>query len=216
MRCWPCGFPKTSASPSRRLASTTAQRTNASMAFMRPGAITMLRRVATLRVILARAYSNNRGEPAARVARKWARWKRFESILRCGPCVRQRAKSTGKRRRCLQTPSSIFPATIHTSDISPNIPGRNLMPIRDEPVYMRVEDEHILGTLISPGTLLPGVLLVHGWGGSQEQYVARARELAALGCVCLTFDLRGHAQTLARQDSISREDNMRDILAAYD
>jgi pimeloyl-ACP methyl ester carboxylesterase len=90
------------------------------------------------------------------------------------------------------------------------------MPTRDEPVYMRVEDEHILGTLISPGTLLPGVLFVHGWGGSQEQYVARARELAALGCVCLTFDLRGHAQTLGRQDSVSREDNMRDILAAYD
>jgi pimeloyl-ACP methyl ester carboxylesterase len=90
------------------------------------------------------------------------------------------------------------------------------MPTRDEPVYMRVEDEHILGTLISPGTLLPGVLFVHGWGGDQQQYVARARELTALGCVCLTFDLRGHAQTLRRQDSVSREDNMRDILAAYD
>ena len=90
------------------------------------------------------------------------------------------------------------------------------MPTRDEPVYMRVEDEHILGTLISPGSLLPGVLFVHGWGGDQQQYVARARELTALGCVCLTFDLRGHAQTQARHDIVSREDNMRDILAAYD
>lgn len=90
------------------------------------------------------------------------------------------------------------------------------MPTRDEPVYMRVEDEYILGTLISPGTLLPGVLFVHGWGGDQQQYVARARELAALGCVCLTFDLRGHAQTQARRDTVSREDSMRDIVAAYD
>src|SRR5437588_1365958 len=90
------------------------------------------------------------------------------------------------------------------------------MPTRDEPVYIRVEDEHILGTLISAGTLVPGVLFVHGWGGDQRQYVARARELTALGCVCLTFDLRGHAQTQAQYDSVSREDNMRDLLAAYD
>jgi len=90
------------------------------------------------------------------------------------------------------------------------------VPTRDQPVYMRVEDEHILGTLIVPGSLLPGVLLVHGWGGDQSQYVARARELAALGCLCLTFDLRGHAQTRARQDLVSREEGMRDILAAYD
>jgi uncharacterized protein len=90
------------------------------------------------------------------------------------------------------------------------------MPTRDEPVYMRVEDEYILGTLISPGTLVPGVLFVHGWGGDQQQYVARARELCALGCVCLTFDLRGHAQTQGRRDSVSREDSMRDIIAAYD
>jgi len=90
------------------------------------------------------------------------------------------------------------------------------MPTRDEPVYVRVEDEHILGTLISPGSLVPGVLFVHGWGGDQRQYVARARELAALGCVCLTFDLRGHAQTQAQHDTVTREENMRDVLAAYD
>ena len=90
------------------------------------------------------------------------------------------------------------------------------MPARDEPIYIRVEDEHILGTLISPGTLIPGVLFVHGWGGDQRQYVDRAHELAALGCVCLTFDLRGHAQTRARYETVSREENLRDVLAAYD
>lgn len=90
------------------------------------------------------------------------------------------------------------------------------MTTRDEPVYIRVEDEHILGTLISPGTLIPGVLFVHGWGGDQQQYIARARELAALGCVCVTFDLRGHAQTQSQHDKVSREESMRDVLAAYD
>ena len=96
------------------------------------------------------------------------------------------------------------------------MPGSNPMPTLDEPIYIRVEDEHILGTLISPGTLVPGVLFVHGWGGDQQQYVDRAREVAALGCVCLTFDLRGHALTQALRDTVSREDSMRDILAAYD
>src|SRR4029453_7542079 len=91
------------------------------------------------------------------------------------------------------------------------------MPTRDEPVYIRVEkNEHILGTLLSPGTLIPGVLFVHGWGGDQNQYLDRARELAAHGCVCLTFDLRGHAQTQKLYDIVSREESMRDILAAYD
>ena len=32
----------------------------------------------------------------------------------------------------------------------------------------------------------------------------------------LTFDLRGHAQTQAQYESVSREDSMRDVLAAYD
>ena len=41
------------------------------------------------------------------------------------------------------------------------------------------------------GRARAGVLFVHGWGGSQQQYLARAREIAALGCVCLTFDLAG-------------------------
>jgi pimeloyl-ACP methyl ester carboxylesterase len=60
------------------------------------------------------------------------------------------------------------------------------------------------------------VLFVHGWGGNEEQYLARAREIAALGCICLTFNLRGHAQTKTQQESVTREDNLRDLLAAYD
>ena len=43
-----------------------------------------------------------------------------------------------------------------------------------------------------------------------------ARAIAALGCVSLTFDLRGHAQTEPLQETVTREDNLRDIVAAYD
>ena len=64
--------------------------------------------------------------------------------------------------------------------------------------------------------MVPGVLLVHGWDGSQEQYIARAHEIAALGCVCLTFDLRGHARHASLRQEVTREDNLRDVLAAYD
>ena len=90
------------------------------------------------------------------------------------------------------------------------------MTTRDEAIDIAVDDQRIAGTLVTPGTLIPGVLFVHGWGGSQEQYLARAREIAALGCVCLTFDLRGHAETEPQHETVTREDNLRDLLAAYD
>jgi pimeloyl-ACP methyl ester carboxylesterase len=90
------------------------------------------------------------------------------------------------------------------------------MPIREEPITIAVDDGQIAGTVVTPSTRLPGVLLVHGWGGSQEQYLARSRQIAALGCVCLTFDLRGHAGTRPQHETVSRENNLRDVLAAYD
>src|SRR5215218_6735829 len=90
------------------------------------------------------------------------------------------------------------------------------MSTRDEAIEIGVDGQRLAGTLVAPATTIPGILFVHGWGGSQEQYVARAREIAALGCVSLTFDLRGHARTEPQQSSVSREDNLQDVLAAYD
>ena len=87
----------------------------------------------------------------------------------------------------------------------------------EETVAIAVDgSERIAGAFIAPGTLMPGVLFVHGWGGSQEQYIARARAVAALGCVCLTFNLRGHAETLRQHETVSRSTNLADLLAAYD
>jgi pimeloyl-ACP methyl ester carboxylesterase len=90
------------------------------------------------------------------------------------------------------------------------------MPTHDSAVAIEVDGQHIAGTLVAPATAVPGVLFVHGWGGSQEQYLARAREVAALGCVCLTFDLRGHARTEPQHETVTREHSLRDVIAAYD
>ena len=90
------------------------------------------------------------------------------------------------------------------------------MATRDEALEISVAGERIAGTLIVPDTRMPGVLFLHGWGGNQTQSAARAREIAALGCACLTVDMRGHAATVREQAKVTREDNLRDAVAAYD
>ena len=60
------------------------------------------------------------------------------------------------------------------------------------------------------------MLFVHGWGGSQEQDLDRARQAAGLGCSCLTFDLRGHESTRVQRDTVTRQENLDDLVAAYD
>lgn len=90
------------------------------------------------------------------------------------------------------------------------------MTTRTEAVAIKVEDVEITGTLLSPGTKVPGVLFVHGWGGSQQRDIARAKGIAGLGCVCLTFDLRGHQNNPLPLTEVSRQHSLDDIVAAYD
>lgn len=90
------------------------------------------------------------------------------------------------------------------------------MATRSTAIEMMIDNEYVAGTFLSPEHKIPGVLFVHGWGGSQERDLARARGIAGLGCVCLTFDLRGHQKASARQNTVSRAENMRDLLTAYD
>src|SRR5919199_1817401 len=92
----------------------------------------------------------------------------------------------------------------------------NPMTTRDSPIKIPVGDRRLPGTLITPATVVPGFLFVQGWGSGQEQYLARAREIAALGCMCLTFEPRGVAQGDAEHETVTREDNLRDLVAAYD
>lgn len=93
------------------------------------------------------------------------------------------------------------------------------MELRTEAIKIPVNGDSIEGTLIAPAAVgkgRPGTLLIHGWGGCQEQYLASARVIAALGYACLVFDLRGHAETRGQYETVTREDNLHDVIAAYD
>jgi len=90
------------------------------------------------------------------------------------------------------------------------------MTSREDLIEIPVGPRQLAGTIVSPTIAMEGVLFVHGWAGNQEQYLVRAREVAALGCGCLTFDLDGHAGTAPFQTAVTREDNLQDVLAAYD
>lgn len=94
--------------------------------------------------------------------------------------------------------------------------GWSLMAVSSEAVKLISNGERVAGTMLAPEPKLPGVLFVHGWGGSQESDLVRARGIAGLGCACLTFDLRGHGGTIAQQATVSRNDNLSDSLVAYD
>ncbi|GGI92202.1 alpha/beta hydrolase family protein [Halopseudomonas pertucinogena] len=85
-----------------------------------------------------------------------------------------------------------------------------------EYIELVVGNERIAGTILAPRRRMPGILFVHGWGGSQQRDMLRGRHIAGLGCVCLTFDLRGHEKTLEQKQTINRAQNLEDLLVAYD
>jgi len=83
------------------------------------------------------------------------------------------------------------------------------------PVTIWSDGTRLAGDLWSPPDLapdaqIPGLLLVHGYGGRREQLNnAYARKFAALGCIVLCFDYRGYGDSagkLVRVDERSAED----------
>ena len=90
------------------------------------------------------------------------------------------------------------------------------MAATSKPIELLVNIEAIAGTLLAPEQRMPGILFVHGWGGSQERDMLRGRHIAGLGSVCLTFDLRGHEKTQLQKQTVTREHNLQDMLVAYD
>lgn len=88
--------------------------------------------------------------------------------------------------------------------------------MQEKKFRLEAEQSELEACFIEPRTGMPGVLFVHGWGGSQARDVERARTLARLGCVCLTFDMRGHGEQADELSRVTREDNLADIVAAYD
>jgi uncharacterized protein len=83
-------------------------------------------------------------------------------------------------------------------------------------VALEVDHQKVAGTLLQPETPVPGFLFIHGWGGDQAEDLGHAETLARLGCVCFTFDLRGHAESDADKERVTRQDGLDDVLAAYD
>src|SRR5436190_131664 len=138
------------------------------------------------------------------------------TTLHCRPCAHLRRRCMHPTCRSPRERPSIFQAPTIISGPSPSTRRCIAMASREQKIEIRGGSGTIDGTLVLPGVLVPGVLFVHGWGGSQQQYLARAREVAALGCVCLAFDLGGHAGTQPRRETVSRESNLYDVLSAYD
>lgn len=88
--------------------------------------------------------------------------------------------------------------------------------VDEDPIKLTVGQDKIVGTLLRPEAPVPGFLFIHGWGGDQAEDLGHAEELARLGCICFTFDLRGHAGSDADQERVTRQDGLDDVLAAYD
>ncbi len=82
-------------------------------------------------------------------------------------------------------------------------------------IQIPVDQDALSGTLLTP-TGMPGVLFVHGWGGNQHHNLVRAREAVGLGCICMTFDLRGHEGYASMRQTVTRAQNLDDLKAAYD
>ena len=90
------------------------------------------------------------------------------------------------------------------------------MALRPQSITIQTESARLAGQLRLGAIGQPGVLFVHGWDSDQQHYQDLSKNIAALGCTCLTFDLRGHGASDRSQGEVSRADNLADVLAAYD
>lgn len=86
-------------------------------------------------------------------------------------------------------------------------------------VIIDVGERQINGTLFFPESLSgnhPAALLIHGWISTQERMFSLAEGLTSKGYICLTIDLAGHGRSPGDIHTITREEHMADIIAAYD
>lgn len=79
-----------------------------------------------------------------------------------------------------------------------------------------VGDDTFRATLVAPAPALPAAIFVPGWNGTRESDLGHVRDAAGLGCAVLAVNLRGHEPDDPRHKRVTREDNLRDLLAAYD
>jgi uncharacterized protein len=86
-------------------------------------------------------------------------------------------------------------------------------------IYLSVDNQKLKGTLIFPEHLKeknPAVLFLHGWMSSENRHIERAKALAKMGYICLTFTRRDYQETTGKYKSLTIADHMNDCLTAYD
>jgi dipeptidyl aminopeptidase/acylaminoacyl peptidase len=84
-------------------------------------------------------------------------------------------------------------------------------------VVIRAGRRRLAGKLLVPDSgRHPGLLFVHGWGASQRQDIGKAKRLAGRGFACLTFNLTGHGRARHHVETVTRAENLAEVLAAYD
>ncbi len=84
---------------------------------------------------------------------------------------------------------------------------------------IQVDGQVIKSTVFYPdaaGSHAPAILFIHGWKSSQDEFAVAAERLCEIGFICLTFNLRGHDPGGEQFREVSRADNLRDVLEAYD
>ena len=69
------------------------------------------------------------------------------------------------------------------------------MTARSESITIDIDDEQMSGTFLSPKSKVPGVLFVHGWGGSAAQLLPLIAPLHAAGYGVLAWDARCHGHS---------------------
>lgn len=82
-----------------------------------------------------------------------------------------------------------------------------------------VDGQKLAGTIRYPDHINkqnPAVLFIHGWMSNQRRNILYIQELLKMGFICLTFDLRSHGESEGERSILSRENYMRDVIAAYD
>ncbi|MDF1609374.1 alpha/beta fold hydrolase [Hoeflea sp. YIM 152468] len=88
--------------------------------------------------------------------------------------------------------------------------------MKKKDAQIKVDGVEMAGHFFEPATGFPGVLFVHGWAGSQKRDERRSRAIAQLGCICLTFDMRGHGDMHEHLKTVTPAENLADVCSAYD
>lgn len=86
-------------------------------------------------------------------------------------------------------------------------------------VEIGIAQQVVAGSLYCPDTFkdnAPSILFIHGWKSNKEEFAEAARALCDMGFVSLSCNLRGHDQHSQPLKTVSREDNLEDVLTAYD